>query len=210
MSAVEQFEQIASQDRFKGWPLVGGYDTVAKIPFFGDAIHYQLQTGNGLEDYYSLIRNFGWSVAFGVTTENQVLTLVQWKPGVNKASWELPPGGIGKVGPEISAEELLQRTKDSYLKETGYGSERWDYLGNVLIETGKYRGAAPESHGLAAHMFLATGLEKMQDGRNPNPNEIMETLMVPIKEFDRVIDSGLFREASALPCALLALRKLKI
>ena len=78
-----------------------------------------------------------------------------------------------------------------------------------MIETGKYRGAGPEDHGLPAHLFLATGLEKTAEARKPNANEIMANLMVPLEEFEEVIDSGLFVETSAVPCALLALRKLK-
>jgi len=111
--------------------------------------------------------------------------------------------------PTATAEEILARTKESYLKETGYGEGNWSYLGHVMIETGKYRGAGPDDHGLPAHMFLATELEKEAGARNPNKNEIMETVFVPLDEFNDVIDSGLFMEASALPCALLALRKLK-
>lgn len=208
MKTIARFKEIASQPRFKGWPLVGDVRLGEKIPFFGQPMHYQLETGNGIEDYCSIIRHFGWSVVFGVTADSQVITLVQWKPGVNRASWELPPGGIGKVAPDIDPAELLRKTQESYLKETGFGGSSWLYLGSADVESGKYRGAGPDDHGLPAHMFLATGLEQLLEGRNPNANKVMETLMVPLGEFGEVIDSGLFREVSALPCALLALRRL--
>lgn len=137
-----------------------------------------------------------------------MITLVQWKPGVNRASWELPPGGIGRISPQATPEEVLERTKEVYLRETGFGGGKWHELGHIMIETGKYRGAGPDHHGLPAHMYLATGLARFQDARNPDPNEIMETLMFPYDELDEVIDSGLFVEESALCCALLALRNL--
>jgi hypothetical protein len=207
--SVKKFLEVSGQEKFKGWPMVGEAVFGAKIPFFGQVLEYDLKTGNGVEHYASIIRHFGWSVVFGVTTDNQVITLVQWKPGLNSASWELPPGGIGKISPTASAEEILEKTKEIYTKETGYGNGKFQYLGYTLVETGKYRGAGADDHGLPAHMFLATGLEKLSEARSPNPNEIMETLFVPLCEFDDVIDSGLFREISALPCALLALRKLK-
>ncbi len=217
--AIQRFEEIAAQNRFKGWSLVGGYEFGENIPFFGKVLKYKLRTGNGEEEYFSLLRHFGWVVVFGVTNlrdniypntdaGQHVITLCQWKPGVNKASWELPPGGIGKVPPGAGGGEILEKTQESYLKETGYGGGDWTYLGHIMIETGKYRGAGPDDHGLPAHMFLATELEKRSGARNPNPNEIMETILVPLEEFNDVIDSGLFVEASALPCALLALRKL--
>ena len=132
----------------------------------------------------------------------------QWKPGVNCASWELPPGGIGKLGKDETAEEILTKTQESYTKETGYGNGIWTNLGRVGIETGKYRGADANDHGLFAHLFLATDLEQIAEARQPNPNEIMETIMVPIDEFLEVLESGLFTEASAVPCAYKALIKL--
>lgn len=211
-SAVERFKEIASEERFKGWPMVGEVDypdlALGRIPFFGRVMHYSLATSNGVEDYYSIERHFGWAVVFGVTKDSQVVTLVQWKPGVNQASWELPPGGIGRVESGAAFEEILSRVRDVYLRETGYGGGEWSYLGRVLIETGKYRGAGPEDHGLPAHLYLATNLEVVQEARSPNPNEIMETLLVSLEEFEQVIDSGLFVEESALSCALLALRRL--
>lgn len=208
MSAVARFNDIAQQPKFKGWPLVGEVVLGDKIKFFGQTMSYQLQTGNGVEDYVSIIRHFGWVVVFGVTIDNQVITLVQWKPGVNRASWELPPGGIGKVDPNITEEELLTKTKAAYLKETGFGNGEWTYLGSTDIESGKFRGAGPDDHGLPAHMYLVTDLERQADARSPEPNEIMETLLVPLDEFTEVIDSGQFREVSAQLCALQALRRL--
>lgn len=208
VSAIDRFSKLAAEERFKGWPMVGEPTLGEKIPFFGQTLLYKLRTGNGVEDYASIIRHFGWSVCFGITKRREVITLVQWKPGVNQASWELPPGGIGKIAPGTTMAEIQATSESVYLKETGYGNGRWTYLGHLMIETGKYRGAGPEDHGLPAHLYMAEDLEKVQDARHPNRNEIMETLMVPLDEFEKVIDSGLFTEASALPCVLLALRKL--
>lgn len=208
-TAIERFRALAEEPRFKGWPLVGEPTEGPKIPYFGSTINYKLKTGNGEEeDYTSIIRSFGWVVVFGVTEVGNVITLCQWKPGVNCASWELPPGGIGKLDPGATMEEITQKTKDSYLKETGYGEGNWSYLGYTMIETGKFRGAGPDDHGLKAHMFLATDLEQLQESRNPNPNEIMETIMVDVDEFQKVLASGLFTETSAVACAYKALQQL--
>ncbi len=208
-TALEKFRRLAQEERFKGWPMVP--DSLVqgeKIPFFGSTISYKLETGKGIEDYTSIIRSFGWAVTFGVTTDNEVVTLIQWKPGVNMESWELPPGGIGKLDPGATAEEIQSKTEAAFLKETGFGNGNWTNLGKVSIESGKYRGASVDDHGLYAHLFLATGLEKIADARNPEPNEIMDTIMVPLEEFMEVLDSGLFVETSAVACAYKALVQL--
>ena len=221
MHAVERFRKLAAEDRFKGWPFVGEPELGPKIPFFGGTLNYKLQTGNGVEEYTSILRHFGWAVCFGVVNLRDnlypntdagphVVTLCQWKPGVNQASWELPPGGIGKVDPKATLEEITEKTKQGYLKETGLGGGNFKHLGHIVIETGKYRGAGPDDHGLRAHLFLATDLERMQDARKPNPNEIMETLLVPLREFPEVLASNLFVEESAVVCAYKALIKVDL
>ena len=206
--SVEKFRILASQEKFQGWPLVGGYQLGEKIPFFGQILQYTLNTGNGHEDYFSIIRHFGWSVVFAVNTEGKVITLVQWKPGVNQASWELAPGGIGKISPGASLAEIKTTTEQVFLKETGYGDGDWDYLGHLIIETGKYRGSGPNDHGLPAHLFLANGVIKKQDARQPNRNEIIETLEVPLEDFGEILSSDYFVETSAVACAYRALIKL--
>lgn len=210
MSAIDQFRIIASQERFKGWPLVGEIKRGPKIPFFGEAIEYELETGNGIEKYYSLLRRFGWVVCFGVTTDLKVITGIQWKPGINRAEWDLPPGGIGRVTNETTQEEILARTQEAYLRETGYGGGTWTYLGHVMIDSGKFRGSDPGDHGFPAYLYFATGLEMRGKARNPNENEIIETLLVPLEEFPEIAMSGEFDETSGKTCALMALKALGI
>ena len=212
MKAIEKFREIAGQERFKGWPLAGNYELGEKIPFFGQVLKYRLKTGNGEEPYVSLLRHFGWSVVFGVTAERNVITNIQWKPGINGPEWGLSPGGIGRIGPRAPLGEILQKTKGFFLKETGYGGGEWHYLGRGMVDSGKFRGAGPDDHGLPAHKFLAVDLEHKQEPQ-PLPNEIMEKLQVPLEEFEEILDTdpehNPFNEISAQSCAETALRKLR-
>ncbi|HTW96853.1 MAG TPA: hypothetical protein VMD74_04325 [Candidatus Methylomirabilis sp.] len=208
LSAVDRFKLIVSQPKFQGWKRTSEFVTVFEIPYFGSVVRYTLETGNGTEVYFSLLRSFGWSVVFGVTADRELISLAQYKPGVDCGSWELSPGGIGIINPGTSDEEILRKTQMIYLRETGYGNGSWSYLGNTMIETGKYRGPRITDHGLPAHMFLAMDLVKIQKARNPNPDEIMETLMVPLREMREVMESKLFKETSAHSCAFEALLKL--
>ncbi len=217
MNVIDVYKAVAAEPRFAdGWPMEGQYKLGTKIPYFGQVFTYQLRTGNGIEDYTKVLRYFGWSVVFGVADLNDgeypntpagryAITLCQRKPGVNGPSWELPPGGIGKGDPKATLEEITAKTRDVYQAETGFGGGEFQYLGHVLIETGVFRGATPDDHGLPAHMYLATGLRYDPNTLNRNQNEIMEPIMVPIEHFDSVLESGLFVETSAVVCAYKAL-----
>lgn len=141
-----------------------------------------------------------------------MITNVQWKPGINAVEWGLSPGGIGRVKPGTPLDEITRITKEFFLKETGYGGGDWTYLGNGMVDSGKFRGAGPDDHGLPAHMFLAVDLEYLQEPQ-PLPNEIMEKLRVPLSEFEEILDfdpeNNPFNEISAQTCAEKALRKLR-
>lgn len=209
MTAIDKFLSLSKEKRFQGWSLVEKSKTTTKIPFFGESVNYKFKTGNGIEDYTFILRHFGWAVTFGIvnkTPDPYVVTLCQWKPGVNQASWELPPGGIGKMK-ERTIKEIETKTKEVYLRETGYGKGQWSYLGYVMIETAKYRGVDLKAHGFKAHLFLANNVEMVQ-AATPNPNEIIEIIPVPLKEFRNVLESGLFIEESAVACAYKSLIKL--
>lgn len=189
-----------------GWPVIST-DEYASVPFFGKVLKQVRDVNGKQEEYYNILRHFGWSVAFGVTMLKEVPTLIQWKPGVNKGSWELPPGGIGKIAEEASLETILERTKEVYQRETGYGGGIWTYLGHIMIETGKYRGATADSHGLEAHLWLAESLKKVGEFKHA-PEEKIRLLQVRLNDFRDVLDCGLFVEESAVACAYKALLKL--
>lgn len=207
MHSISRFKELAEQKSFIGWPVVGEPKIGQEIPYFGKTLEYQLKTPNGVENYTSILRDFGWVVVFGITKDGFVPTLCQWKPGVNQASWELPPGGIGKVSSDLEWSEVVNRAMAIYLDETGYGNATWlEYLGYVMIETSKFRGITTEDHGFKAHLFLAVELEKVREP-SPKKNEIIEPLMVPLWEFKDILTyaHNLFSEASAVACAYRAL-----
>lgn len=206
---IHRARALMEDPALQGHPVVGRGEVVdPEIPFFGRVLHERRQTPAGVLDYYAILRHFGWSVVFGVTTSGEVPTLIQWKHGHNRAGWELPPGGIGKIEEDAPLEAIEARTRATYLAETGYGGGTWTPLGHDIVETGKYRGATPDSHGLRAHYFLAEGLERLRDP-NPRPEEQLVQLMVPLAEWPAVLESGLFTEISAVSCAYRALLRLR-
>lgn len=189
-----------------GHPVVST-EVVHEIPFFGKVIKQVRDVHGTPTEYFNILRQFGWAVTFGVTDSLMVPTLIQWKPGHNHGGWELPPGGIGKIAEDAPLELILEKTQTAYQKETGYGEGTWEYLGHVIIETGKYRGATPNSRGLLAHLFIAKNLHKIQEPKHAS-NEIIHPLEVPLSDFRQVLESGLFTEESVVPCSYKALIRL--
>lgn len=215
---LKQIDGLISEVK-DGWPVIsreridlsipGMDDLSSKIPYFGE-VWKEVRDVNGVPtDYYVIVRQFGWAVCFGITTENKVVMNIQWKPGLNQASLELAPGGIGRVDEEIGLPEVLALTKEQYRKETGYGAGTWKYLGRMMVESGKYRGAAMDSHGLYANLWMATGLERVSETEHAS-NELIRLIEVPVEEFPSVLRSGYMVEESAKQAATLALLELGI
>lgn len=204
---VKRARELLQNKWGEGWPIIGR-KTFAKIPFYGEVVE-ETRLVKGVEKpYFPIVRQSGWAVVFGVSfDERDVLTLIQWKPGVNRGSWELPPGGIGSFMEDAPIKTILERTKEIYRKETGYGDGEWIHLDHIAIETGMYRGATVDSHGFRAHLFLADGLRRIS-GTEHQQNEMIELFPVPLQEFRQVLESGLFVEESAVVCAYKALVKL--
>lgn len=209
-SAVSRFQQLAAETRFQG-PEMKGSQEVLQIPYFGKAMRElrgPIVPGGPDREWFPMLRWFGWVVVFGLTATGRVITLGQWKLGVNQISWELPPGGVHALKPGMTDAEILLHTQEAYANETGYGGGEWLNLGHTLIETGRYRGESMDDHGLKAHMFLAKELVPTGRPRNLHEGDIMEIIEVPLDEFYGVLHSGLFVEASAVPCAMKALIEL--
>ena len=185
----------------QGWPVVSR-TTHATVPFFGDVLCEERQTAPDddpdlTDTYYNIVRRFGWAVTVGITTDGQALLLAQWKPGMNEVGLELAPGGIGKVEGELPDDEILRRTQDALTRETGYGRGRWSKTGVIRIESGKYRGVTADSHGLFAHLFLATGLVPVREARHAN-NEKIHVRLIPAEELLDLVLGGHFTEESAV------------
>ncbi|MFA6476195.1 MAG: hypothetical protein WCV68_02135 [Candidatus Paceibacterota bacterium] len=210
--AILEFERLASQERFQGYgfPLVGEPELFVDIPWYGEVWkEIRREPDDPTHAWYPIVRKFGWAVALCVTKDGYVPTLCQRKNGVG-VSWELPPGGVRAFNDLVNPTEddYLAAVQAAYLKETGFGGGKWQSLGHVTIESGKYRGPTMDSHGLKARLYLATDIEPVAEARSPGSNEVMETIMVPVADFYEVLESRRFNECSAVSCAYKALRVL--
>lgn len=123
MSPIVEFQRLAAEERFRlGWPVLETPTVFAEIPWYGKVFKEMRRDPDGSPHaWYPIERGFGWVVVFGVTKNGDVPTLCQWKNGVNCATWELPPGGVKALRPNMTEEESLEAIQAAYLKETGFG-----------------------------------------------------------------------------------------
>lgn len=209
-SVADRFKEVVSRPEFKGWPVIGGYRDGLDIPYYGKIKEFTLQTPRGLEERRIFIRS-GWAVVFARDIKGDVIALCQWKPGSTANGvfhLEFSPGGIGFIAPGTTQEEILRRTQEVFLAETGYGGGCWESLGPPAIQESAWvRGASVDGHGLEAHLFMATGLEEIAEPE-PNSNEIIQVFKFSLDEIVEVYNAGLLAENSAEIATLRSLGKL--
>jgi hypothetical protein len=169
-----------------------------KIPYFAQVL-VEIRDVNGVPTpYYNPLRGFGWAVALAVDTDGYAIVNLQWKPGMRRWGIEFPPGGIGKVTTtDIPDDVLIDLTQQQLGNETGYGGGKWTIMPSCVVESGKFRGATPESNGLKAHLLLATDLEPTTDTAHAD-NELIYPRRVRARDLLGLALGGRLDETSAV------------
>lgn len=125
---------------------------------------------------------------FALTKNNEVIVAKQYRSGPEKVLFELP-GGVIESGE--TSEEAIKR---ELLEETQY-TGKFTHLGQFFSCGYSTR---------ITHAFLATECEFVGGG-NRDENEFIEVVLLPLQEFEKVLDAG---DLSDTATALKALRYL--
>lgn len=151
----------------------------------------ELPNGNVIDDY-SVIEKPSYSMIVALDTDNNIVTIDEYKYAINKIIHTLPAGHIE------DGEDPLASAKRELAEETGYTGGEWEYLGEF------YEYPTKDSH--LVHFIKATGVTKTQE-TSFDQNEDLTQRVIPIAELKKEIARGEWR-ANATLAALVAAKLL--
>jgi ADP-ribose pyrophosphatase len=133
-----------------------------------------LPNGARIEDYF-VFEYPDWVNALALTTENQFVLVRQYRHGNEGIHYELP-GGVADPN-----EPHLLGAQRELLEETGYGVGEWRHWVSLSPN--------PATHTNTCHIFLATGVQKIDNQRLDHTEEIAVRLL-SLEETLEMLRSG--------------------
>jgi ADP-ribose pyrophosphatase len=126
-----------------------------------------------------------WVNVVGITEENNLILIEQYRHIVDATLWEIPAGHVN------SGEPPEQAAKREFLEETGYSGGTWITLGRTFAAASRLTNES--------HSYLAFGVRKVADPVL-EPTEDIHVIELPWADFVAHLRSGhsKFREASQM------------
>ena len=132
----------------------------------------------GRWEYVERVNALGAVVICGLTKQQAVVLVEQFRPALERRVVEFPAGLIGDKA-DFSEEDAEAAGRREFLEETGYEAEEF-----TLLTEG------PPSSGLSNEMitfYLARGLKKVSGGGG-DASEAIELHTIPLKSIDTWLD----------------------
>lgn len=104
----------------------------------------------GIETWDYLEHRLGASAVLAVTTSGKIILVKQYRPSIERYTWELPAGGRTSVD-----EDFMVAAKRELTEETGYTSD--DFTNLMTLKT------TPAYCNEVVEIFLATDCKKTAD-----------------------------------------------
>jgi len=122
----------------------------------------RLPNGAGIPDYF-VFEYPDWVSVLAVTRDGQFVLIRQYRHGIGQVHFELPAGVVDP------GEPLLDSARRELLEETGYGGGDWQLWLRAC--------ANPGTHTNWCHIFLATGVERLETQQLDYTEEISVHLL---------------------------------
>ena len=131
-------------------------------------------------DPYYVLEYPNWINVFGLTDNNDVLLVKQYRHGVGKTLIELPSGTIEEN------ENPVETAKRELLEETGYTGNYFKQIGKVCPNTA--------NHSNMTYSIFATGLKKTATPEI-DETELIEPILIPLEKVIKMAKNGEFLQA---------------
>lgn len=144
----------------------------------------EMPSGHIKEEYY-VLEYPTWVNMIGITEDNQILFVRQYRHGAQSIMVELPAGVVEEgEDPEVAARREL-------LEETGYAFDDCEYICELF--------ANPATSGNLTYTYVLTGGKKVQE-QELDDSEDIEVVLMDIEEakqflFDNKIGQALHSSA---------------
>lgn len=154
---------------------------------------YELASGKVVDPYY-VVEMPSSVVVMGVTEDENVVLVKQYRHPVDQILIELPGGFMDKD------EQPQQTAEREMMEETGYCFENFYYLGITAANPGVLNNFC--------HLFLATGGKKT-GLQKLDPNEEIEILTKPLTEVKLMLHHNEFVQSLHSLCLFYGFEKLE-
>lgn len=140
-----------------------------------------------------IVEHGGCIAVVAIHADGRVLLVRQYRKAVEEALLEIPAGTLE------AGEEPLDCARRELEEETGFAADEWRKLGFFYTSPGFC------TEGM--HVYLATGLRPAN--RQPDEDEIIEVVPVPLSEAAALVASGEIHDAKSVAGLLMALRAIQ-
>jgi 8-oxo-dGTP pyrophosphatase MutT (NUDIX family) len=156
--------------------------------------HLRLPSGREIPEYW--ISEFPpWANVVAVTTDDQLVMIRQYRPGIGDVHFELPAGVVDAADADFEA-----AARRELLEETGYGGGTWSLLTTLS--------ANPALTNNLTYTYLAEGVTQLASPA-PEATEDLQVHLVPVHEAAALIDDGeLIQSLHAAPLLRYLLRRI--
>lgn len=143
-----------------------------------------LPNGARIEDYF-VFEYPEWVIVLAVTKSQEFVLIRQYRHGIGQVHYELAAGVVD------TGEVLLDSAKRELLEETGYGGGEWQLWMQASANTG--------THTNTAHVFLATGVEKLGTQDLDATEEIEVHVLSASEMLEQMEQGGVFQAMHLAP-----------